>query len=295
MKKCQYCGEEFQPKNKQQKYCRPGCGRLADRDRKRERKASGKGKYEFVCKGCGVTYHTDHKNRDQYCSRECAYKHMHQWHKPVEPTATIKCRVCGGSCLRADAISGVYCSEDCKAKAWSGACERCGALYENRRPGAKYCADCAYKISVEKACARSKEKYVPVTPTKHKCVFCGDTFKSSRGAKYCRHCAKKRGHGSNYQRAKMFGVKRKKFGERAILKRDGWRCYICGVDTPEELRGTFEDNAPEIDHVVPMSKGGSHTPDNVRCCCRRCNAAKCDRELKEFRQQAEVSLFAMEE
>ena len=26
----------------------------------------------------------------------------------------------------------------------------------------------------------------------------------------------------------------------------------CGVDTPKTLRGTIEDNAPEVDHIIPL-------------------------------------------
>lgn len=59
-----------------------------------------------------------------------------------------------------------------------------------------------------------------------------------------------------------------------VLSRDGWKCYICGKDTPRSMRGTYEDNAPEVDHVIPLSKGGKHAMDNLRCCCRACNARK---------------------
>lgn len=62
-----------------------------------------------------------------------------------------------------------------------------------------------------------------------------------------------------------------------VFKRDGWRCQICGTETPEVLRGTFEPNAPEVDHKVPLSAGGSHCYGNVQCACRRCNIAKRDR------------------
>lgn len=63
----------------------------------------------------------------------------------------------------------------------------------------------------------------------------------------------------------------------AILNRDSWRCYLCGVHTPKELRGTYESNAPEVDHVVPLSKGGLHAESNLRCACRSCNRLKSDK------------------
>ena len=61
-----------------------------------------------------------------------------------------------------------------------------------------------------------------------------------------------------------------------ILDRDKWKCYLCGVKTPKELRGTYLDNAPELDHVIPLSKGGLHVESNLRCACRKCNAEKSD-------------------
>lgn len=59
-----------------------------------------------------------------------------------------------------------------------------------------------------------------------------------------------------------------------VLKRDKWKCYICGVDTPYKLKGKHKDNAPEVEHVLALSNGGTHTWDNVRCSCRKCNLSK---------------------
>lgn len=59
-----------------------------------------------------------------------------------------------------------------------------------------------------------------------------------------------------------------------VLERDGWKCQICGVSTPQRLRGTYSRRAPELDHVVPISKGGLHTWSNLQCACRECNGAK---------------------
>jgi 5-methylcytosine-specific restriction endonuclease McrA len=34
------------------------------------------------------------------------------------------------------------------------------------------------------------------------------------------------------------------------------------------------DNYPTIDHITPISKGGTHTWDNVGLACKRCNTLK---------------------
>jgi len=56
---------------------------------------------------------------------------------------------------------------------------------------------------------------------------------------------------------------------RAVFARDGHRCQYCGA------------SAENIDHVVPRSRGGSHSWDNVVAACRPCNTAKRDRMLEE--------------
>jgi predicted restriction endonuclease len=54
-----------------------------------------------------------------------------------------------------------------------------------------------------------------------------------------------------------------------ILKRDGYRCQMCGV--------TAKDGATlEIDHITPVSKGGSNDADNLQVLCRDCNIGKSD-------------------
>lgn len=55
----------------------------------------------------------------------------------------------------------------------------------------------------------------------------------------------------------------------SVFARDNHRCQYCGAA------------AENIDHVVPRSRGGAHTWDNVVAACRRCNAAKEDRLLED--------------
>ena len=57
---------------------------------------------------------------------------------------------------------------------------------------------------------------------------------------------------------------------RAVFHRDASTCVYCG------------GSATSIDHVVPRSRGGTHTWDNVVAACRRCNHTKADRSLAEL-------------
>ncbi len=56
---------------------------------------------------------------------------------------------------------------------------------------------------------------------------------------------------------------------RAVFARDGGRCQYCGAA------------AENIDHVIPRSRGGPHTWENVVAACRPCNSRKEDRLLHE--------------
>ena len=56
---------------------------------------------------------------------------------------------------------------------------------------------------------------------------------------------------------------------RAVFARDNNRCQYCGAQ------------AENIDHVIPRSRGGQHTWENVVAACRPCNSRKQDRFLHE--------------
>ena len=60
-----------------------------------------------------------------------------------------------------------------------------------------------------------------------------------------------------------------------VYERDHWLCYLCGSDT-RTTTDPFHPNSATVDHVTPLSRGGQHTMDNVRCCCLHCNSSKQD-------------------
>ena len=58
---------------------------------------------------------------------------------------------------------------------------------------------------------------------------------------------------------------------RNLFHRDGHRCQYCGC-TGDRL---------SIDHVIPRSRGGEHSWDNVTTACLRCNVNKGNRTPRE--------------
>jgi hypothetical protein len=62
-------------------------------------------------------------------------------------------------------------------------------------------------------------------------------------------------------------------------------CCYCGMEFPLAY---FKErwNAPTIDHLLPLCKGGTNKSANLVICCARCNRAKSGLLLEEFLQLA---------
>ncbi|TPW75571.1 HNH endonuclease [Schumannella soli] len=57
---------------------------------------------------------------------------------------------------------------------------------------------------------------------------------------------------------------------RGVLRRDSQRCGYCGL------------SASTIDHVMPRSRGGADSWENLVACCLKCNNVKGDRTPQEM-------------
>jgi 5-methylcytosine-specific restriction endonuclease McrA len=57
-----------------------------------------------------------------------------------------------------------------------------------------------------------------------------------------------------------------KFNRRNIFARDSNTCQYCGRK--------FSSSELSLDHVIPRSRGGASTWDNIVCACIRCNVRK---------------------
>jgi 5-methylcytosine-specific restriction endonuclease McrA len=61
---------------------------------------------------------------------------------------------------------------------------------------------------------------------------------------------------------------RERIYRQRIFERDGWICWICGE--------AVEPQDATLDHVVPVSLGGAHTPANVRLAHGVCNSRRAE-------------------
>ena len=58
-----------------------------------------------------------------------------------------------------------------------------------------------------------------------------------------------------------------------VLKRDNFKCCACGASPAKDPSVELH-----IDHIIPWSKGGESTLENLQTLCSKCNIGKSDSE-----------------
>lgn len=257
---CAFCGVQFSTDHKR-KFCTKKCAEAHKLNRKREAKGI-KPRWpdgipttqkDHTCVICGKTFRPKHADRVKCCSRECGFvlsggiSAARKGVRPVVRVNKCRCKVCG---VRFDGrtITSAVCSDACQAS---------------------YAKVSAYRSNAA--------AHQPKTRT---CAECGAHFQTVYGIKlriYCSHACGARAArraGKQARRAERMGAAARAVRAVAVFERDAWRCQICGRKTLQSKRGTTHPMAPELDHIVPLSRGGDHSYANTQCACRACNAAK---------------------
>lgn len=271
---CRHCGAHFEEvtarRGRRQIYCGKSCNRAAQNAkhpewasrRNRHRPDRVRRPSEFVCAGCGHSVSRvvrGAKDAGRYCSRGCYEAKRSAL--AAEKAALVRIgqawawRPSALVVQETDALRRIarYVERPVRTRRQ---CNGCGCEVVSRRTNGRpqsVCAECQ-RQRVRLAAAAAKR-----TP-------------SGRAAKH-RHRA--------IRRMRM-GVAAEAIDPFAVFTRDKWTCQLCGVKTPRKLRGTYEPNAPELDHVIPLAQGGSHAWANVQCACRKCNGAKGARAIGQL-------------
>jgi 5-methylcytosine-specific restriction endonuclease McrA len=212
---------------------------------------------KHTCQVCDAEFYPKATNRTTCCSRACGFK----WSSfkaavkknggRVSHRVTVylrrACAVCGDT-FRGLSENQLYCSSLCRSRAADE--RRLSAARDEHKRSAFRCAECGVDHQPEY----------------------GD-----KSRKYCsRACSNKASNrvSRKKQRALRTLLRSASVDPNAVFDRDQWRCQICKRKTPRSLRGSYDDRAPELDHIMPLSLGGEHTYANTQCACRRCNAEK---------------------
>ena len=224
-----------------------------------------------TCEVCSVSFVPKTTRWTRTCGRTCAYAlrvkegtnswiidctwqgKMTTWMKRKQQswkTRLNQCPQCGGYC----ATQVGRCDRCIKRLSAKGLASTLQRVQEWLKRSTKKCDQCdnvaEWHCSICTKCAKQREKAL------------------KKASSHKGRCLR---HNCEYQANVSIGL---------IIERDGIKCHYCRVKTTRSCH-----NAPtqaEIDHVIPISKGGGHTMANVVIACRKCNGAKHDKEWTLF-------------
>lgn len=156
-----------------------------------------------------------------------------------------------------------------------------------------------------KSCTRlydSQRKRVLDPPKKMVCRLCGETkdaddmtnsSKAKNGKENrCKKCASsqavewaKRNRDKDLLKcSKRYAMKKnvtvEDVSREKLVDLHGSGCYICGTETTLDDR--YSSSHRQVEHVIPLSRGGDHSYRNCRIVCLRCNTSKYNKTLYEL-------------
>lgn len=314
---CAQCGVNFEVAPRggvPQIYCSKRCRYIA-KDRRRGRRE--RPTQPPICsahgctnasrsKGLCATHYQRLRNRGSLCE---AIKCLHCGRQIIgrkKKYCSIKCgetarnRKAGKKPLEMEKLR----RKECRVRK---ECNRCGRLFEPKGPKCIHCSpECAEETKrIRRAVASEASTYArfacrqPISEYSRlsvlrrwriradaPCVDCGVRIGFARTrtnpAIRCKDCAeldekRQKAIYRKARKAKQRGATVERVDSIKVFERDGWVCHLCHKVTMKDKRGTLHPRAPELDHIIPISKGGEHSYANTACSCRRCNAEKSDK------------------
>lgn len=264
-----------------------------------------KSKYERECRHCDKSFTTVNVSKVS-CSEKCR-RDYNKENRGIKQTC-VRCAGefggykildhCSQKCRREDRVETDARKELTLrlAKAIDPRrhkeCKSCGDNFYATNANRKYCSNlCSHRSNYT-------NKYEPAAYN-HKCKECGKhyTDNQSNSAGCSRKCKNKYENRVRYnaRRDMLVGNGRVDWSisvER-LVHRDKGNCHLCNnkVDMKD-----FEHNEQDyyiagnyygsVDHVIPLSKGGTHTWGNVKLAHRLCNSYKSDSVDKIKKQLA---------
>ena len=189
-----------------------------------------------------------------YCSKSCRSKASYRRRKadgkipakPHVPPRMIRCGHCGDE-FEATRSDARYCSKRCLG-------------FGSRDSTSKQCTadDCANPVRARGMCAKHYRRWA-----RSEGIEKVPEWTPERRARWKAREVAKRTRGGQVE----------PIDAAIIFERDGWACRICGLPVDSAL--PYPDPmSKSLDHVMPLSRGGSHTPANVQLAHLFCNLSK---------------------
>ena len=291
---CLHCEKTFEAGKKTAKYCSSKCRDFTVKS----------------CEICGSDFNSRRQDKVTTCSDQCratrnkwpmrgSQKQCEVCNKEFTVKHVRWSRTCGKTCAASLRIKEGTNSSLCIPATWQSRlkrsvrdintrwrnhlvqCEQCG---RNRATGKGRCKQCINRLSTASLMRIKIAVREWITRSVKQCRLCSNAARFQKH--FCDSCnrQKKRDtHDSNHrQRCRRYGCEYHiGVNLKAIIARDGSKCNYCKNETIR-WNGVVLPNTTTLDHVVPISKGGGHTMDNVVIACSDCNTRKSNKNTRLF-------------
>lgn len=262
LRKCESCLGSLEP------YRKRWCASCAQHRKRSNWKVKQRSRLKIVvtCQQCNQPFRPIEKTKTKYCSHKCSTEGLRL-------------------SRRAERLKREQLKPGPHTKIHLNTCACCASPFFHKSKRATACSErCKTELlraASRKHWAEEKERLTALRgQTACTCKECGGEFLKPYGDKRRSFCSKQcsqkaaRRVRKPKERARNQAARLERVDPFRVFDRDGWRCQICHKRTPKRLRGTIHDMAPELDHIVPLARGGEHSYQNTQCACRRCNGRK---------------------
>jgi ribosomal protein L37AE/L43A len=279
---CQTCGQTFQfplrtaiANPVKRKYCSDTCRQHAKKLR------------TGTCQVCHIEFKyrcISNSKMRRTCSEECL-RRLLMSHRPHRPTVT--CEKCGKDFQKRSGSgrdSNRFCSRMCGGTLKTPEMKQADAAAKAMRKMIRQ--EMRRVMREERLRAIERERSCPKLRS-WICNGCGKKTETyGRLLRTCGECKAVR-----LKKVRKIAKHRRRVAKKnaefvpvhpdVIFERDRWKCCHCGCKVSKKYDPNH-DHYPNLDHVIPISKGGSHRPENLQCLCRACNMEKSDSRVNLF-------------
>lgn len=198
-----------------------------------------------TCQKCGASFTQNYlRGRPRlYCSDRC--RQLVQGENRRQPQVNEKCRTCDKP-FNAAKSTQIFCSQRCRE---IDAIKRARKKRNNGFDGTRSCADCEEQFQI-------------------------DQPRSMR--KYCDECRRRRKQDTNARKSQKRRAAGNPVSLSEVVAARGQRCHICQRKINLCLSGR-DMMGPTIDHILPVSMGGTNDLANLNIAHRMCNMRRGNR------------------
>ena len=231
-----------------------------------------------ACVDCGMEFAGPRKGpapqRCEACQRAHRTRSIHSW-----PSRVRRCPQCGATKRNSPG--------PCRGCATRRATVRCPVCHRDFWPWEggshprRYCS---------RACAGAARRKPPQPKVRgqrrRRCLWCQTEYEPRWNQRACSPACRRRLNAQRkHLRRRGLRGGQVSISIRELYLRDRATCALCGKRVSLTYQAPDRRSAT-IDHIVPVSKGGQHVPENVQLAHYGCNSAKgtrrCGSQLRLF-------------